>query len=92
MSKIEAEIEALQTKLKQKQALLKKQQAQKLAEERKQARTIDTRRKILTGAVVLKKAETDPDVFVQLKSWLEEGLTEERDRALFPGLGAGKGS
>ena len=35
---------------------------------------------------MLKKAETDAELVAKLREWLDEGLTEERNRALFPGL------
>lgn len=83
---LKRQIEALETEVKQKQARLAKLRAQDRQREQKAARTRDTRRKILAGSVVLKKAHTDPDFAAQLVSWLREGLIEERDKAMFPEL------
>ena len=35
------------------------------------------------GAVVLKKAEGDPAFAAKLQAWLDEGLTQNRDRVVF---------
>ncbi len=80
------EIGRLEEEIKQRKALLTKKKALLRKHEQQQARTLDTRRKILVGAIVLKKAESDPEVFAKLAQWLDEGLIEERNRALFPGL------
>ena len=79
---IEQRIEQLETRQKQDKALLARLKARQAQAERK----LDTRRKILVGAVVLRKAQSDPAIAAQLTRWLEEGLTASRDRALFPGL------
>jgi len=56
----------------------------------KQERAIDTRRKVLLGALVLQRLETshDPEFTRRLKDWLKRELpgflTRENDRALFP--------
>jgi hypothetical protein len=81
-----SEIERLEEQIKQKKALIAKKRARLQQKQKKEARALDTRRKILVGAIVLRKAETDPEWLTRLTSWLDEGLTEERNRALFPGL------
>lgn len=56
----------------------------------KQERAIDTRRKVLLGALVLQRLETgtDPEFTRRLSDWLKRELpgflTRENDRALFP--------
>ena len=80
------EIERLEEQIKQKKALLAKKRARLQQKQRKEERALDTRRKILVGAIVLKKAETEPELLSNLTRWLDEGLTEDRNRALFPGL------
>ncbi len=80
------ELERLKEQIEQKKALLAKKRAQIVHKRKKEARAQDTRRKILVGAIVLKKAETDAELVAKLREWLDEGLTEERNRALFPGL------
>jgi large subunit ribosomal protein L7/L12 len=81
---IEKRIEEETEKLSQQKALL----AQLRARKAKIDRRIDTRRKILVGAVVLKRARKDEELKLQLLEWLKYGLTTERDRSLF-NLGGG---
>ena len=81
-----AEIETLKKQIEQKKSLLATKRARLQHRQKKEARAIDTRRKILVGAIVLKKAETDAELVAKLRQWLDESLTEERNRALFPGL------
>ncbi|MBK3735240.1 mobilization protein C [Azospirillum brasilense] len=56
------------------------------AERTGEARRLDTRRKILAGAVVLSAAGRDPAWGERLRALLDSALTSDRDRALF-GLG-----
>ena len=42
-----------------------------------------TRRLILIGKVIVSKADKEEDFKVCLMKWLDEGITAERDRALF---------
>ena len=83
-SKISTEerIEKLELRQKQNAARLARLKAVQKQTERKK----DTRRKILIGAVVLKKAGENPNLAAQLIRLMDEGLTSRRDRALFPGL------
>jgi hypothetical protein len=56
----------------------------------KQERAVDTRRKVLLGALVLQRLETgtDPEFTRRLRDWLKRELPgfliRENDRALFP--------
>lgn len=56
----------------------------------KQERAVDTRRKVLLGALVLQRLETgnDPEFTRRLREWLKRELPgfliRENDRALFP--------
>ena len=56
----------------------------------KQERAVDTRRKVLLGALVLQRLETsnDPEFTRRLSDWLKRELPgfliRENDRALFP--------
>lgn len=48
-----------------------------------EAKRVDTRRKILTGAVVLASVKRDPAAMRWLAGLLDRGLTRTSDRALF---------
>lgn len=47
------------------------------------ARTVDTRRKILVGALVLKAVESNPNQKLWLEGLLDKGLKRQDERALF---------
>jgi large subunit ribosomal protein L7/L12 len=85
-TKLDQRIESLETKLQQDRALLAKLKARQSSKQRKQSHALDTRRKILAGAVVLKKAEGNTEFAAELNRWLHDGLLHDRDRALFPAL------
>lgn len=53
------------------------------AERSGEARRLDTRRKILAGAVALSAAGRDPEWGERLRALLDSALTTDRDRALF---------
>ncbi len=64
------------------------------AREAKAARALDTRRKILAGAVVLARIERGQLQADEWRAWLDTGLVRERDRTLFglpPAPGGKKG-
>jgi multidrug resistance efflux pump len=84
--KAEREIEELELQIKQKKALLAKKRVQLNQKQKKEARAKDTRRKILAGAIVLQRAQKDADFAARLFQILNEDLTEERNRVLFPEL------
>ena len=76
---IEKRIADAAEKLKQDRNRLKQLKARQTALSRKDR----TRRLIVIGAVVLAKAEKEEDFNACLMNWLDDGLTAERDRALF---------
>jgi len=80
------EIEKLKNQIAQKKALLSKKIAQQNQKQKKEARARDLRRKILAGAVVLQRAQKDKDFAARLFQIIDEDLTEERNRVLFPEL------
>lgn len=84
--KLQDEVSSLDIEIKQKQALQQKKKTQLRKLENENKRTTDTRRKVLAGAVVLTKAAKDPAFAAQLSQWLNEGITEERNRILFQDL------
>jgi hypothetical protein len=73
----------LQKRLKQ----LKARQALAEARQRtlasRQARKVDTRRKIIVGAIVLAKVEQGVMSESQLRGWLDAALHRDDDRGLF---------
>lgn len=73
------QINELETQLQQKKNRLEQLKRREAQEARKQ----DTRRKILTGAVVLKAAEHDAEFAALLRARLDRGLIAPRDRVLF---------
>lgn len=84
MAKIEDTITALELKLKQAKALRLKQEAKKRAGEKKQARALDTRRKILVGSFFLGLDEYQGENGRWiLRDRLDAFLTRDADRELF---------
>ena len=83
---IDKRIEEEAEKLAQQKALLAQLRARKAKIDRKN----ETRRKILVGAVILKRARTNPEFRTELLEWLDHGLAAERDRSLFDFAGEGK--
>jgi prefoldin subunit 5 len=82
-AKLDAQIDALQEKLKQLKIRQQNIEARKKAIASKRERKADTRRKILIGAVVMAKAEQKVMDEKLLRRWLDEALTRSDDRALF---------
>jgi hypothetical protein len=83
MPKTSERIELLERRLKQLKAKQQKSDARKRALESRQTRRDDTRRKILAGAIVLARIESDAEAKVRFYQWLAVSLTREEDRALF---------
>jgi multidrug resistance efflux pump len=81
------EIEKLQQQIDQKKALLAKKKSQLAEKQKKEARANETRRKILAGAVVLQRAQTDPEFAALLFRLIGGSVTEKRNRDLFPEIG-----
>lgn len=75
-------IAQLEAKLKQEKAALRAAEARQRAVLSKKARADDTRRKILLGAIILKRAE-NPSFKQIFDRLLDEELTRDDDRALF---------
>lgn len=70
-------------RLLEKEARLKAQIQTVRARERIKKRKLDTRRKILIGAVVLKRVNNKQLLQADLNAWLDAGLTRPQDRKLF---------
>lgn len=80
---LEDRIKAQEEKLKQLKALKQKQEAQKRAAEAKKARSDDTRRKVLIGAMVLDHMSKNDATKNSIMDKLNAHLTRPDDRALF---------
>ncbi len=76
---IEKRIADAAEKLKQDRNRLKQLQARKTVLSRKDR----TRKLIVIGAVIAARAEKEEEFRACLMQWLNEGITAERDRALF---------
>ena len=83
MPKTLERIEALEERLKQLKAKQQKIDARKRAQESREARQADTRRKFLAGAIVLAQIERDALANSKFRQWVDASLTREDDRALF---------
>lgn len=90
MATIDEKIQKIQAQLKAAQEKKQAMEARKRARALNATRKNDTRRKILSGAVVLQVAESDPSAKTRLWSHLDKSLVKDADRALFdlPPLGA----
>jgi hypothetical protein len=90
MPKLDEQISTLQSRLTQLKLRQQRNDARQRALEDQRERKLETRRRILVGALVMRKAKEggiDPN---QLRAWLDDTLTRTDDRALFnlPPLGA----
>jgi len=83
MSKIDEQIANLEERLRQLKARQQKTLARQRAFESHRERKNDTRRKILTGAVVLALVKHGRLSEAQLRAWMDEALIRADDRALF---------
>jgi phage shock protein A len=83
MAAIEDKIAALETKLKQAKTIKKQIEARQRATEAKVKRSLDTRRKILAGSIVLAKVERGEWKKDKIWAAFDAALTRPEDRALF---------
>lgn len=86
MPKVDERIQALEAKLKQLKTQQQRSEARARTVAAKRARHEELRRKILAGAVLLEKVETNEFDAAVLRGWMDTALTRTDDRALF-GLG-----
>jgi transketolase len=70
-------------KLRQQQEKLKKQIQLEKNKQAKEDRNIDTRRKILDGALIQNHAKDNPEILTLLNKLRRDNLTRDNDRALF---------
>ena len=83
MPKLDQRISDLEAKLKQLKAQQQRLDARARALASRRARQDDTRRKILIGATVLARIDTNQMDHTELDAWLDAHLTRDADRALF---------
>lgn len=80
---IEEKIKRLEEQLKQEKAKKKAQEARKREAENKAKRALETRKKILLGAVLMERLKHDPQLKNYCMNALDKALTRAEDRALF---------
>ena len=83
MPKLDERIATLQERLQQLKARQQRIAARQKSLESSRQRKIDTRRKILVGAMLLARVEQGRTSEAELRAWLDEVLTRPDDRALF---------
>ena len=83
MAKVVERIGVLEERLRQLKARQQQIDARRRALESRQARKAELRRKILAGAIVLARVESDALANAQFRRWLDESLVREDDRSLF---------
>ena len=87
MPKLDDQISTLQDRLSQLKLRQQRIESRQLAIHAQRARKLETRRRILVGALILAKAERGEVDLKQLLAWLDQELTRSEDRKLF-GLAA----
>lgn len=80
---IDEKIKRLEEQLKQEKAKKKAQEARKRDAENKAQRALETRKKILLGAVVMARFERDSKLEADCMEMLDKALIRKDDRALF---------
>ncbi|MEJ1961065.1 MAG: hypothetical protein WDO56_05750 [Gammaproteobacteria bacterium] len=83
MNKMEERIASMEQELKALKDRHQKAEAKRKREEAQQAREDEARRKVLAGTVVLEKVGRGEINEAQFRKWLDTGLTDAEDRALF---------
>ena len=83
MAKLDDQISTLQERLTQLKVRQQRIDARKRAMESLRERKSETRRRILVGALIIEKARTGQMDQGLLRSWLDQALTRNADRALF---------
>ena len=91
MPKLDEQIATLQDRLKQLKLRQQRTEQRRQAMEARRERKAETRRKILIGGIVLGKLREGNSEAAIIRSWIEEAVTREEDRALFEVVGGGRG-
>jgi hypothetical protein len=83
MPKLDDQINTLEARLKQLKIKQQRVDARARALASRRQRKDDTRRKILIGATILARIDTNQIDHTELEAWLNLHLTRDDDRALF---------
>src|SRR5262249_54612001 len=83
MSNLDAKIAKMEARLKQLRARQVQQQSRRRSVESRRTRGVETRKKILVGAIVFSRVEQGRLESSTLHTWLDEALTRQDDRELF---------
>jgi hypothetical protein len=83
MPKLDEQLSTLEFRLTQVKLRQQRSDARKRAIEAQRERKLETRRRILVGALIMNKAKEGAIEPSQLRAWLDEALTRADDRALF---------
>jgi len=83
MKKMEERIATMEQQLKTLKERHQKSETKRKREEAQRAKKDDSRRKFLTGSVILEKVDRGEIDEAQLRKWLDSVLTQPEDRALF---------
>jgi hypothetical protein len=83
VNKMEERIASMEQQLKALRERHQKAETKRKREEAQQARQDEARRKVLVGTVVLEKVGRGEINEAQFHKWIDSGLTETEDRALF---------
>jgi predicted negative regulator of RcsB-dependent stress response len=83
MPKLDEQISTLQQRLAQLKLRQQRSDARKRALDARRERKLETRRKILVGALVIAKAKEGQMDANLLQAWLDQALVRADDRALF---------
>lgn len=83
MRKIDDRIATMEQRLKTLKARQQARAAKQRREDDQRAKRNEERRKLLTGAAILQKVEQGEISKAQLLKWIDDTLTQPRDRALF---------
>lgn len=82
-TKAQERVERLKAELKAAQEAVAMEELRALAEDGREARKAETRRKVLLGALVMAQAEQDSTTKQWVENLLAAGLTRPAERALF---------
>jgi hypothetical protein len=80
---MEERIAAAEQKLRILKERHQKAETKRKRDEAQQTKKSEARRKVLAGTVLLEKVERGEITEAQFRKWLDSGLTEAEDRALF---------
>jgi hypothetical protein len=83
VKKMEERIASMEQQLKALKERHQKAETKRKRDEAQKAKRDQARRKVLAGSVVLEKVERGEIAEAQFRKWLDSGLTEAEDRALF---------